>query len=229
MVKLLERHGGVVYAANAGYYRDADLARRLLADEAAGRLREGTVDAGETLAEALLRSGATGGDPEIVRMALKRIDWPLDDERWFRRLQDSLCFWNHMPGIPTGNPRLDRGAYLTCFRLVLERCGPNILPKRFGQTALHEVAAMRGHVTADEVVEFATALLDAGASMDVRDKLLQSTPLGWACRWGRVELVKLLLQRGADAVEAEAEPWARPRAWAEKMGRGDVLAALSRF
>ena len=32
--------------------------------------------------------------------------------------------------------------------------------------------------------------------------------LGWACRWGRIELVKLLLDRGADPVEAEAEPWA---------------------
>jgi len=68
MVKLLERHDGVVYAANAGYYRDAELARRLFADEAAGRLREGTVDNGTTLAETLLGTGATGGDPEIVRM-----------------------------------------------------------------------------------------------------------------------------------------------------------------
>ena len=228
MVKLLDRHGGVVYAANAGYYRDPELARRLLADEAAGRLRQGTVGAGESVAEALLGSGATGGDPEIVRMALERIDWPLDDERWYWRLQDPLCFWNHMPGIPTGNPELDRGAYLECFRLVLKRCGPNLRPKRFGQTALHEVAAMRGHVTSDEVVQFATALLDAGARMDVRDDLLKSTPLGWACRWGRVELVKLLLDRGADAVEADAEPWASPQAWAEKMGRGDVLAALKR-
>jgi len=228
MVKLLERHGGVVYAANAGYYRDAELARRLLADEAAGRLREGTLGAGETVAEALLGSGATGGDPEIVRMALERIYWPLDDERWYRRLWDPLCFWNHMPGIPTGNPELDRSTYHECFRLLLARCGPNLRPKRFGPTALHEVAAMRGHITADEVVEFATALLDLGARMDVRDELLKSTPLGWACRWGRVEMVNLLLQRGADRVEADAEPWARPQAWAEKMGRGDVLAALNR-
>jgi hypothetical protein len=127
--------------------------------------------AGETVAEALLGSGATGGDPEIVRMALERIDWPLDDERWYWRLQYPLCFWNHMPGIPTGNPDLDRRAYLECFRLVLDRCGPNVRPKRFGQTALHEVAAMGRHVTADEVVEFATVLLDAGAKMDVRDDL----------------------------------------------------------
>ena len=35
MVNLLEHYGGVVYAANAGYYPDTDLARRLFADETA--------------------------------------------------------------------------------------------------------------------------------------------------------------------------------------------------
>ena len=226
MVKLLERHGGVVYAANAGYYRDAELARRLFADEAAGRLREGTVRRDTTLAETLLGTGATGGDPDIVRMALARIDWPRDDPRWYWKLQDPLCFWNHMPGIETANPGFDRRTYLTCFRLVLERCDPNVRPERFGQTALHEVAAMREHVTSDEVVEFAKALLDAGARLDIRDHLLRSTPLGWACRWGRAELVRLLLERGADPVEADAEPWATPRAWAQKMGCEGVLAVL---
>jgi hypothetical protein len=28
------------------------------------------------------------------------------------------------------------------------------------------------------------------------DESLKSTPLGWACRWGRVALVELLLARG---------------------------------
>ena len=69
-------------------------------------------------------------------------------------------------------------------------------------------------------------LLDSGASLTIRDPLLKSTPLGWACRWGRVELVKLLLERGADPVEPLAEPWATPRAWAEKMEHTAVLAAL---
>jgi len=38
--------------------------------------------------------------------------------------------------------------------------------------------------------------------------------------------VKLLLERGANPVEAEAEPWAKPRAWAEKMGHGEVVEVL---
>jgi ankyrin repeat protein len=72
-------------------------------------------------------------------------------------------------------------------------------------------------------VELATILLDAGAHLDIRDKILLSTPLGWACRWGRLEMVKLFIERGADTIEAEAEPWATPRAWAEKKGRREIL------
>jgi hypothetical protein len=30
----------------------------------------------------------------------------------------------------------------------------------------------------------------------------------WACRWGRIELVSFYLERGADALEADAERWA---------------------
>ena len=134
MVKLLERHDGVVYAANAGYYRDAELARRLFADEAAGRLREGTVDNGTTLAETLLETGATGGDPEIVRMPSPVSTGRATTRAGTGNCRTPLCFWNHMPAIPTANPEFDRGTYLTCFRLVLERCDPNVRHERFGQT-----------------------------------------------------------------------------------------------
>jgi ankyrin repeat protein len=48
-------------------------------------------------------------------------------------------------------------------------------------------------------------LIDHGARLDMRDELLISTPLGWACRWGRPEMVKLLIQRGAQVRERDAE------------------------
>jgi ankyrin repeat protein len=83
---------------------------------------------------------------------------------------------------------------------------------------------------AEDRVRIATMLLDAGARLDVREDLLESTPLGWACRWGRVELVRLLLDRGADPVEADAKPWATPRAWALKYGHkriADYCIALA--
>jgi hypothetical protein len=206
MVELLRRYGGVVSADTAAIYRQTELARRILAD-----------DSGVAQAEELLRFGAMGGDPEIVRMALERIDWPREDPRWFRILTEPLSFWHHIPWLYAGNKDLDRETYLPCFRLVLERCGATPLGG-FGRTALHEVAAMGEHVTEEEAAAFAVTLLGAGARMDVRDVILKSTPLGWACRWGRAAVVKALLERGADAEEADAEPWARPRAWAEKMG-----------
>jgi len=77
-----------------------------------------------------------------------------------------------------------------------------------------------------EHLPYAEMLLDAGARTDIRDDLLKSTALGWACRWGRVHFVKLLLQRGADPVETDAEPWATPMAWAQKMKHENVLRVL---
>jgi ankyrin repeat protein len=87
---------------------------------------------------------------------------------------------------------------------------------------LHTVVA-RGE---KKHVPFAQMLFDVGARLDLRDELLKSTPLGWACRWGRVHFVKLLLAQGADPVEADAEAWATPAAWAQKMGHGRVLEVL---
>jgi ankyrin repeat protein len=85
---------------------------------------------------------------------------------------------------------------------------------------------MGNHVTAEERVALATAALDAGARINLRDDLLQSTPSGWACRWGREDLARLFLGRGADPVERDAEPWATPLAWAQKNGHAGILAML---
>jgi ankyrin repeat protein len=158
-------------------------------------------------------------------MALERVDWPRDDPRWFTILEQPLRSWTH----GSGSDDWTRDTYITCFRLVLDRCDPNLRGRptddgQFGLTVMHSVAAK--DLRPDERVAFATALLEAGARLDIRDSLLKSTPLGWACRWGRVEMVQLLLDRGADPSEPDAEPWAAPRAWAEKMQHRDVLALL---
>jgi ankyrin repeat protein len=223
MIELLERYGGVACATTAGLYRQTELARKMMAGKAPYRLERGG-----TLAEELLWGAACGGDAEAVDLALRQVDWPRDDPRWFEMLEQPLRLWRHGPPIEDW----DRSTHLTCFRLLLERCEPSMRgrldpPEPFGLTILHSVAGSREHVTADERVAFATALLDAGARMDIRDYILKSTPLGWACRWGRAELVRLLLDRGADPVERDAEPWATPKAWAEKSSRSDVLALLA--
>lgn len=73
---------------------------------------------------------------------------------------------------------------------------------------------------------FPEALLSAGAKVGSRDDLLKSSALGWACRWSRVRVARLMLEYGADPVEADAEPWARPRAWAEKRGHAEIIELL---
>ncbi len=223
MVDLLERHGGVADAATLAHYRITDRAVRLLAETDTGALPDGVQSAAE-LVEEMLWGAACGGDPEIVRESLARTDWPPEDGRWYRILEQPLRIWNHLPSF-WANDEFDRTTYLTCFELVVARCDPNVRG-RFGLTILHDLAGARAHVTDTEQVAFATCLLDAGARLHLRDDLLRSTPLGWACRWGRMEFVKLLLERGADAAEPDARPWATPRAWAEKRGHKKVLEIL---
>jgi len=220
MIALLERYGGVTEPWIAGLYRRRDKVATLF--EAAADPRR--------LAEDMIEQAACGGDPEIVRAVLAHITWARDDARWFAVLEQPLRIWHH-GSSHWSRPDWNRATYPTCFRLLLERCDPNIRGRAddssgLGLTLLHSVAGARRHVRADECLAFATMLLDAGARLDVRDHVLESTPLGWACRWGRVELVKLFLDRGADRVEADAEPWATPEAWARKMGKSDVLEVL---
>jgi ankyrin repeat protein len=87
---------------------------------------------------------------------------------------------------------------------------------------------MRDFITDDEVIAFGRAALEAGARTDHRDDILRSTPLGWACRWGRIALVRLLLEHGAVAEEKDAETWAQPLAWARKMGHKEIVSLLRR-
>jgi ankyrin repeat protein len=213
-IVLVERYGGWIDAGSAGYARQVEIARKMLAGEIDPHIEPNDFS-GQTVAEQLLWGGASALCAEIVRMALEKVDWAPDDPRWFWML------WRPLPGHEDYNAQ-QQADCCECFRAILERCGPHHRAADYGQTMLHE-AASRDHGVG---VQLATILLDAGARLDVRDELLKSTPLGWACRWGRVEMVKLFLARGADPVEADAEVWARPRAWAVKMGRPEIVELL---
>ena len=223
MVDLLKRRGGVVTPDIVGLYRERALAEDLLAGKTA--LPEGSIPQGRSLEDYLLEHALSGGASDITRLVLDRIDWPRDDPRWFRMLGRGVDFWNHIPWLYAGNKEFDREPYIEAFRLLVQRCDPNV-SGGFGRTALHEVAAAGDHVTEAEAASLAGILLSAGARTDVRDDLLQSTPLGWACRWGRAEVVRVLLLHGADIAEPDSAPWAWPRAWAEKMNRTGVLTVL---
>jgi ankyrin repeat protein len=215
MIALIERYGGWIDAGSAGYARQTEIARKMLAGEIDPHLETNDFS-GRTVAEQLLWGGASALSAEIVRMALEYVDWPPNDPRWF------WILWRPVPGHEDYNSQ-QQAECCECFKLILPRCGPHHRASDYGQTMLHEVIA-RDHGVG---VQLATILLDAGARLDVRDTLLKSTPLGWACRWGRLELVRLFLARGADPVEADAEPWASPRAWAERMHWPEILELLT--
>ena len=87
-------------------------------------------------------------------------------------------------------------------------------------TLLHHMAA-RG-----ELVK-ARLLLAHGATIDAIDDEYRSTPLGVAARWGRLAMVELLLEAGADPLVAGAS-WALPLAWAERRGHHHVAELLTR-
>ena len=221
MIGLLERHGGVPAATTAGLFHQKELASRMLSGETRYRI-DGA--AGPSLGEQLLWGATDSGDTDIVAMALHHVAWDRDDERWFTFLEQTL---RHDSDPHEWDPR-----YLECFRMLLGRCDPNLRgrptdQRQFGLTTLHNIVA-RGKMAAEERVEFATAILDAGARLDVRDNLLKSTPLGWACRWGQALLVRLFLTRGADPSEADTDRWARPLTWARRCAHADIEATLRR-
>jgi ankyrin repeat protein len=215
MIALLEQYGGWIDPGSAGYARQTEIARKMLAGEIDPHF-EPDETYGRTVAEQLLWGGASALCAEIVGMALEQVDWTRDDPRWFWKL------WRPLPGHEDYNVQ-QQAECCECFKLILARCGPHHRATDYGQTMLHETVS-RDHGVG---VQLATILLDAGGRLDIRDDLLKSTPLGWACRWGRVEMVKLFLARGADPFERDAEPWATPRAWAEKMHRPEILELLS--
>lgn len=143
-------------------------------------------------------------DGEIVRLCLRHTTRPHDDPWW--------------------NDVLIQATSVQKLKVLLESgIDPDVIGDG-GFTLLHHLAASsRDDV---ESVALATLLLDAGASLSVRDHRLRSTPLGWACRWGRLELVQLYLSRGADVHEPDAESWATPLAWANKRGYGEIAQHL---
>jgi ankyrin repeat protein len=93
-----------------------------------------------------------------------------------------------------------------------------------GQTLLHLLGG--GAQTEKNRVKCAAMLLDAGASISVRDDEYHSTPLGWAARAGVLKMVELLLERGAVTHLPDDEPWATPLAWAQRQGHAEIVERL---
>lgn len=202
---LLER-GAKVHPYMVAEMHDVDEAKRLLAGSPA-----------EDVVQELLWSAADHGCAEIVTLALPYLKWVLDDPRWHWVLIQ--------PPRGAGGDDAGNEGYFSSMAALLQH-GIDANVRRMGQTVLHFTAARQGALSDAARVRFAAMLLDHGARLDLRDDLLRSTPLGWACRWGREGMVRLLIERGAPVHEPEAEPWATPGAWARTMKQDGIIAIL---
>lgn len=228
MKALLRRRGAVVTVETIGLYRDTAAARAV----AAGAMPAVTDRTDRTPFEQLLWAAACGGEPAIMALCLPRVERPRGDPWWCGVLRQPMRIWNHAPNN-AGGGGFDRSTYPRCLQLLLEHGVDPDVTDHHGATALHHVAQAgatwgRQVITEQERAAFAALLLDAGADLTRRDPLLRSTPLGWACRWGRYDLARLLIDRGAAAGEPDAEPWAAPLSWAVKKGHAGLAALLRR-
>lgn len=184
-----------------------------------------------TLAQDLLWAAGCGGDPNIVGMCLRHLDWANADKRWFNLLEQPLRQWRLGPHRKYRD--FDRKVYFEIFEMILSHgASPNIIG-RFGYRLAHHLAACgvvweEPIMTETDRIEFATILLKYKADLNVIDDLLQSTPLGWAVRWGKYELAHLYLENGAHPTLAGAQ-WATPLHWAEKKKQTKITTLLKKY
>ncbi|MEM6333251.1 MAG: ankyrin repeat domain-containing protein [Planctomycetota bacterium] len=116
-------------------------------------------------------------------------------------------------------------------QMLLDAGGSPNATGRFGLTLLDFVATIGKRPGIEDYPDaprnrFAKLLLDAGADPSLRDELLCSTALGWACRYGCTALTRLYLEQGVPVDEPDTPPWARPIAWAERMGHAEIADLL---
>jgi ankyrin repeat protein len=202
MKTLLRKHGaGLTVEQLPDGEQGRETAKAILAGTMPASSLNVVNPTGTDLAEQMLWAA---GDAEIVRLCLSHITRPRDD-----------LWWNYVL-IYAGEP--DK------LKLILDHgVEPDVVGDG-GFTLLRHLATNdKGQV---HRVTRAAMLLDAGPSLNKRDPLLESTPLGWACRWGQIDLVQLYLQRGADVLERDAEVWATPLAWAMKRGHHEIVQLL---
>jgi ankyrin repeat protein len=204
--RLLLERGARLQPHTVAANHDVAEARRLLEDNPS-----------EDVIEELLWSAADHGCTEIVELTLAQIKWPLNER---------TSHWVLMQPIrgAGGDPAENEGHFASLDMILRKGIDPNVT--RIGATTLHFTAA-RGGLDGVSRARFAAMLIDRGARLDLRDDLLKSTPLGWACRWGRLEMVEVLIKRGALVEEPDAEPWAMPIAWAQRMNHSQILSLLN--
>ena len=103
-------------------------------------------------------------------------------------------------------------------RKLMERgLNPN-RPDWLGIMPLHKLAV-------EEDKDRFMLWLEFGADINAIEDDYSSTPLGWAVREGKKEMVTFLLDQGADP-DAAGASWAKPLAWAIRKGHVDITKLL---
>jgi ankyrin repeat protein len=85
------------------------------------------------------------------------------------------------------------------------------------------------HLARKGDTENARTFIEHGADLHARDEDICSTPLGWAAKFGKTNMVELLLQQGAKPNLPDDLPdlgWATPLAWATRRGHGEIVDLL---
>ncbi len=203
MQSLLLKHGARITVERVAGRKDRVTARAILEGKIPGSSLNVDNPTHTELAEQMLWA-AGSCDEEIVRMCLRHI--------------------HRLPGDPWWNYVLMHATRLECMKLILEHGVDPDVPGVGGHSTLQHLASASARD--DNRTDRAALLLNVGASLQKRDELLNSSPLGWACRWGRMELVDLYLGRGAPVNEMEADLWATPLAWASRYAHRAVADRL---
>lgn len=89
-----------------------------------------------------------------------------------------------------------------------------------GITLLHRCAA-------NNEVALAEICLEFGAKINAMETEWSSTPLGWAAKHGKKDMVEFLLENGADKNLPDDETWARPVEWAKRNGFPEIEQLLA--
>jgi ankyrin repeat protein len=76
-------------------------------------------------------------------------------------------------------------------------------------------------------IDIAQVCLDYGADINQIETEWSSTPLAWAAREGKKEMVEWLLKKGANPRLPEDESWALPIEWAKRCGHREIVQLLA--
>jgi ankyrin repeat protein len=163
----------------------------------------------ETLAAMLhanpqLRVDGGLDDPQKLRLILQY------QPNFLKREIDPSAWWDH------GTAKSPEHA-----RWLIEQGLDPTLRNWLGINILHRCAA-----AGDTGV--AAVCLEYGADINIIETEWCSTPLGWAARHGKKDMVAWFLQRGADPNLPANAPWALPLAWAQRRGHHEIVQLLER-